>query len=70
MDSRAGLTEVTPTSTSETEFKQPLTKLWPVLPSLRSMSVSDNVGYYKFVLGALLRALRRVRHFALVESPL
>jgi hypothetical protein len=33
-----------------------------------SMSVSDNVGSVKRVLGALIRALRRARHFALVES--
>src|ERR1700751_4817152 len=31
------------------------------------MSVSDNVGSVKFVLGALVRELRRARHFALDE---
>ena len=34
------------------------------------MSVSDNVGSVKCVLGELIRALRRARHFALVESLL
>ena len=32
------------------------------------MSVSDNVGSVKWVLGVVTRALRRARHFALVES--
>ena len=36
--------------------------------SMSVSDISDNVGSVKCVLGALIRALRRARHLALVES--
>src|SRR5215471_8464195 len=58
------------TEATTRKFRQCHRETKATAPVLDSTRLSDNVGGVKHFLSVLLRALRRARHFALVEKQL